>query len=193
MISNFEFVTLARVVKTQGRNGEVAAEVHTDVPERFRPEMKVFGLGASDKRRGLEIEAIWPHKGLLVFKFRGINSISQAEELVGCELQIPRSERATLERGWTYVSDLIGCSLLDHGRDIGCIDDVQFGAGEAPLLVVADQTGRKFEVPFAEAYLETVDVGRRQVRMSLPEGMFDINGPMTQEEKKQQSSSAKKH
>jgi len=36
---NDEFVTLARVVKTQGRHGEVAAEVHSDVPERFAEGM----------------------------------------------------------------------------------------------------------------------------------------------------------
>ena len=32
-----EFVTLARVVKTQGRIGEVGAEIHTAAPDRFQP------------------------------------------------------------------------------------------------------------------------------------------------------------
>ena len=63
---------------------------------------------------------------------------------------------------------------------------MQFGAGEAPLLIVADGAGKKFDVPFAEAYLESVDVSGKQVRMNLPDGMLDINAPMTPEEKKQQ-------
>jgi ribosomal 30S subunit maturation factor RimM len=76
--------------------------------------------------------------------------------------------------------------VLDHGREIGRIEDVQFGAGEAPLLIV-DADGKKFDVPFAAAYLEAIDIAQRQVRMNLPAGMLEINAPMTAEEKKQQA------
>jgi 16S rRNA processing protein RimM len=184
--TNGDFITLARVVKTQGRRGEVAAEAHSDIPDRFAAGMKLFALGESDTRREMEVEDLWPHKGLLVLKFRGVDSISDAEALVGNELQVPRSQRAELESGWTYVSDLIGCTVLDHGREIGRIADVQFGTGEAPLLIV-DAAGKKFDVPFAEAYLEAVDVTKREVRMNLPEGMLEINAPVTAEEKLEQA------
>jgi len=181
-----DFITLARVVKTQGRHGEVAAEVHSDVPDRFTSGMMLFALERSGaSRREVEVEDLWPHKGLLVLKFAGVDSISDAEAFVGTELQVPRSKRAKLESGWTYVSDLVGCSLLDHGREIGHIEDVQFGAGEAPLLIVSDGA-KKYDVPFAEAYLEAVDALRRQVRMNLPEGMLEVNAPLTAEEKKEQ-------
>ena len=191
--TNGEFITLARVVKTQGRHGEVAAEMHSDVPGRFAAGMKLFVLPKSqDSRRELEVEDLWPHKGLLVLKFRGVASISDAELLIGSELQVPSTERAKLEAGWSYVNDLIGCTVLDRSREIGRIEGVQFGAGEAPLLVIANGAGKKFEVPFAEAYLETVDLGQRQVRMNLPEGMLEINAPVTAEEQKEQQSEAKK-
>jgi 16S rRNA processing protein RimM len=182
-----EFITLARVVKTQGRHGEVAAETHSDIPDRFSAGMKLFALGKeSDIRRELEVEELWPHKGLLVLKFAGVDSMSDAEALIGVELQLPSAERAALDPGWTYVSDLIGCTVFDHGREIGRIEDVQFGAGEAPLLIVASKAGRKFDIPFAEAYLEGADAVRRQVRMNLPEGMLEVNAPMTSEEKHEQ-------
>jgi 16S rRNA processing protein RimM len=190
---NGEFITLARVVKTQGRRGEVGAEMHSDVPGRFATGMKLFALPKSqDSRRELEVEDLWPHKGLLVLKFRGVDSMSDAELLVGSELQVPGSERADLEPGWNYVSDLIGCMVLDQGREIGRIEDVQFGAGEAPLLVVANRAGKTFEVPFAETYLEGVDIEQRQVRMNLPQGMLEINAPVTAEEKQEQRSERKK-
>ena len=192
-----EFITLARVVKTQGRRGEVAAEVHSDVPERFTEGMRVFALppGTEEIRRELEVETFWPHKELLVLKFQGVDSISEAESLVRCELQVPRSERAKLESGWNYVSDLVGCSVLDHGIAVGRIEDVQFGAGEAPLLIVADSSGKRFDVPFADAYLDGLDLARKQVRMKLPEGMLEINAPVTNEEKREQARPArgKKH
>lgn len=190
---NGEFITLARVVKTQGRHGEVAAEMHTDVPERFVAGMKLFALPKSEgARRELEIEDLWPHKSLLVLKFLGVDSMNDAELLVGSELQVPSAERAELEPGWNYVSDLIGCTVSDHAREIGRIEDVQFGAGEAPLLIVANVSGKKFDVPFADAYLEGVDIGQRQVRMNLPEGMLEINAPLTPEEKREQQSERKK-
>jgi 16S rRNA processing protein RimM len=183
-----EFITLARVVKTQGRRGEVAAETHSDIPERFAAGMELFALDKQNVRRELEVEDIWPHKGLQVFKFVGVDSISDAEVLIGSELQVPIADRAKLDQGWTYVSDLIGSTVLDHGREIGRIADVEFGAGEAPLLIVADTAGKKFDVPFAEAYLEGVDVAQHQVRMILPEGMLEVNAPVTPEEKKEQQS-----
>jgi len=182
-----EFITLARVVKTQGRHGEVAAEVHTDVPDRFSEGMKLFALSKSgDSRREVEIENLWPHKGLLVLKLVGVDSMSDAETLIGSELQVPKAERAELERGWNYVSDLVGCAVFDHGNKIGQIEDVQLGAGEAPLLIVG-AGGKKYDVPFAEVYLEAVDLPQRQVRMTLPEGMLEINAPLTAEEKTQSS------
>ena len=185
--ANGEFITLARVVKTQGRRGEVAAEMHSDVPGRFAAGMKFFVLPKSqDSRRELEVEDLWPHKGLLVLKFRSVDSMSDAELLIGSELQVPSVDRADLETGWTFVSDLIGSTVLDHGREIGRIEDVQFGAGEAPLLIVVNSGGKKFDVPFAEAYLESIDTAQRQVRMNLPEGMLEVNSPVTAEEKQEQ-------
>ena len=188
-----DFITLARVVKTQGRHGEVAVEVHSDVPDRFVEGMKLFALDRrGSARRELEVEGLWPHKGLLVMKFLGVDSMNDAEALLDAELQVPRAERADLEPGWNFVSDLIGCTVFDHGVQIGRIEDVQFGAGEAPLLLVS-AAGKKFDIPFADAYLERVDRAERMVRLNLPEGMLEINAPMTAEEKKQQAQKRREH
>jgi 16S rRNA processing protein RimM len=155
--------------------------------------MKLLALPRdSANRRELEVEELWPHKGLLVLKFAGVDSISEAETLIGCELQVPRSERSKLDVGWNYVSDLIGCVVLDNGREIGRLEDVQFGAGEAPLLIVRDSAKRLMEVPFAEAYLDSVDIEGKQLRMKLPEGLLEVNAPLTDEEKREQAAGARK-
>jgi 16S rRNA processing protein RimM len=196
-----DFITLARVVKTQGRHGEVASLIYSDIPDRFAVGMKLLALPRRDSksndvrreetRRELELEECWPHKEMLVLKFRGVDSISEAETLVGCELQVPQSQRSELQAGWNYVSDLVGCAVLDSGREIGRIEDVEFGAGEAPLLIVGE-AGRRVEIPFAEAYLEGVDIERRQVRMKLPEGLLEVNAPLTAEEKREQGQGRKR-
>lgn len=191
-----EFITLARVMKTQGRLGEVAVEVHSDVPDRLHIGLRVFALAAGssftkdDARRELKIEDAWPHKDWLVLKFAGVDSISDAEPLVGSELQVPLSERAKLEPGASFVSDLVGCTLVDcrreaDGREIGVISDVRFGAGEAPLLVVGEGK-QELEIPYAQEFLVRIDLEHRRIEMNLPEGLLEVNAPLTEEEKKQQ-------
>jgi 16S rRNA processing protein RimM len=181
-----EWITLAVVIKAQGRRGDVATELHTDIPDRFRKDMQLWALTKDGQRREVKVEDLWPHKSFLVLKFQGIETINDAEQLIGAELQLPRSERAELEPGWTYLSDLIGCTVFDGPREIGEIENVQFGAGEAPLLVVRGKehkTQLPYEIPFAEAFLEKLDLERRQVRMKLPEGLLEVNAPLAKEEK----------
>ena len=90
----------------QGRRGEVLAELHTDFPERFEERRKLSGLAADGSRRELQLEEHWFHKGGVVLKFAGVDSISDAEQLAGMELQVPREERAELEAGAAYVSEI---------------------------------------------------------------------------------------
>ena len=192
-----EFVTIARVVKTQGRKGEVAATVLTDFPERFETRRTLFALGETEtgrgagtgpanaaQRRELQLEAHWFHKGMVVLKFAGVDSINDAETLVGCEIQIPLGERAELASDEFYVSDLVGCTVTDQGREIGRVKDVQFGSGEAPLLVVDGERERL--IPFAAAYIERIDLEQKRVSMKLPEGLLELDAPLSQEEKQRQ-------
>lgn len=178
-----EFVAIARITKTQGRHGEVAALLLTDFPERFATRKRLFLVDENDRRREVELEEHWLHKGGVVLKFAGVDSISQAEDLIGCEVQIPRAERVELEDDSVYVSDLVGCHVTDHGREIGRIEDVQFGAGEAPLLVIKGD--KEYLVPFAAAYIEKLDAAGKRLQMKLPEGMLELDAPLSQEDKGQ--------
>ena len=194
MTEEAEFVTIARVAKTQGRHGEVAATLLTDFPELFETRRKLFALGesgsgnqggaAQPNRRKLELNEHWFHKGMVVLKFAGVDSISDAETLVGSEIQIPRSERAALGNDEFYVSDLIGCIVTDSNREIGRIKDVQFGSGEAPLLVIEGK--KEYLVPFATAYIEKITLEQKRLEMKLPEGLLELDAPLNQEEKQRQ-------
>jgi 16S rRNA processing protein RimM len=197
MTDEAEFVTIARVAKTQGRHGEVAATLLTDFPELFATRRKLHALseaggarpgGSEVSRRALDVEEHWFHKGMVVLKFAGVDSISDAEKLVGSELQVPRSERAELESDQFYVSDLVGCTVTDSAgeivRVVGRIRDVQFGSGEAPLLVVEGE--KQYLVPFAAAYIEKIALDEKRVEMKLPPGMLELDAPLSQEEKQRQ-------
>jgi 16S rRNA processing protein RimM len=183
------FVTLARVLKTQGRRGEVAVEAFAD-PGRFTAGLKLLALSENGERRDLSLVEAWPHKGHVVLRFGGIDSISDAEQLIGCQLQVLQSERPPLEQGWTYVGDLVGCTVFDGDREIGAVEDVQAGAGEAPLLILR-AGNREISLPFADAYLREVHIAAKRITMALPEGMLELDAPLTAEEKAQQHKRSK--
>ena len=176
-----EFITIARVAKTQGRHGEVAAELHTDFPEKFAERKKLFALTADGKRSELRLEEYWPHKSYVVLKFAGVDSITDAEALVGCEIQVPLEQRAELDAG-AYVSDLVGCEVFDRERPVGKIKDVQFGAGEAPLLVISSGA-KEILIPFAQEFIAGIDIAGKRVQMKLPAGMLELDAPLSAEEK----------
>jgi 16S rRNA processing protein RimM len=89
-----------------------------------------------------------------------------------------------LEPGAVYVSDLIGCVACDGGREFGRIKDVQFGSGEAPLLVI--QGDKEYLVPFAAGYVEKIALEQKRVEMKLPRGMLELDAPLDREERDQQ-------
>jgi 16S rRNA processing protein RimM len=189
------FITIAKVTKTQGRIGEVAAALLTDFPERFAQRKRLFALGAGkdNTRRELQVENHWFHKGQVVLKFVGVDSISQAEELLGCEIQVPLSERTALKGDAVYLSELRGCTLYDGGREIGKVEDVQFGSGEAPLLIVKGE--KEFLVPFAAAFVENLRIQERRLEMKLPAGLLEVDSPLSREEKpaRREENEAQRH
>jgi 16S rRNA processing protein RimM len=174
-------VWLARIRRPQGRKGEVFADILTDFPEKFAERRNLWLLSENEPaNRPREVELIhdWPHKGGIVLHFAGIDSISAAETLKGAIVAIPHSERAALDADEAYISDLIGCMLVDvsgaHPVDVGTIDDVDRRAGAAPLLIVRGPHGEVL-IPFARSYLRRIDLDGRRIEMALPEGLVDLN------------------
>jgi 16S rRNA processing protein RimM len=152
----------------------VAADILTDFPELFAERQKLFLQMASGPPRAAILESHWLHKGRIVFKFAGIDSIEDAETLAGAFVQIPLAERAQVPQGAYYVRDLVGCRLFDREEEIGTVSDVAFGAGTAPLLKVTAGE-QNFEIPFADAYVKHLDLAAREIRTELPQGLLEIN------------------
>jgi 16S rRNA processing protein RimM len=178
------------VLGPQGRRGEVLAELHTDFPERFEQRRELSALAANGSRRELQLSEYWFHKGGVVLKFAGVDSIGDAEQLAGWELQIPREQRAELEDGAAYVSELVGCEVWvaaePDEKFLGEIADVDSSGGAAPLLVIRNSQGQEYLVPYAEEFLLSVDLAGGRMQMKLPEGLLELQAPLSGEEKQRQ-------
>jgi 16S rRNA processing protein RimM len=147
--------------------------------ERCQSLREVFlhGPGGPEaENRPAEIESVWQHRGRWVFKFRGVDSIGEAEALAGAEVRIPASARPEAAPGEYYQTDLIGCEVSDarSGRRIGRVKGWREYGGP-PLVEVEDEQGRPVLVPFARAIFVEIDLDRRRILVDLPEGLTDLD------------------
>jgi len=182
-----QFTILARLVRPQGRQGEILADLLTDFPERFAERKRLFLVSSETSKspaRELSLERHWLHKGRVVLKFATVDSINDAETLRGLLVAIPRSEREPLKDDSVYVGDLLDCEVVDIKADPVIIGRVMNVDREAGLLYVQRAPGKEVLIPFAKAYLAGIDVARRRIEMRLPEGLFDIDAPITDEERR---------
>jgi 16S rRNA processing protein RimM len=187
------WILLARIVRPQGRRGEVLADIFTDFPERFTQRKRLFlrpPTGAQlNAMREVKVESHWLHKGRVVLKFSQVDSIPDAENLRGFEVVIPREERMPLEGEAVYVSDLLGVRVIDVSRgaeDAGEITDVEpEGAGPA-MLVIRTPSGDELLIPFVRAYLRKIDLEAKRLEMELPVGLLAMQAPLTEQERLQE-------
>jgi 16S rRNA processing protein RimM len=166
-----EWITLAVLGRIRGNRGELTA-VPFSKPERYENLREVYLFGDGSQYR---VESAWWHSGVLVFKFAGIDSISDAEALRGAEVRVPRSQRIELEPGEYFQSDLLGCQVVDArtGNPIGQVTALDEGGGAGGLLVV----GRDMLIPFARSICKEIDLESRRITVDLPEGLLDLNAP----------------
>jgi 16S rRNA processing protein RimM len=185
-----DFVTIAKLAKTQGRLGELAADLFTDFPERFEDRRDLWAWMPNGERREVKLEGYWPHRDRVVLKFAGVDSINDAEKLIGAEIQIRREQRQQLTDGSAYISDLVGCSVAAASgegelQELGKVTDLQRDAGAAPLLEVKG-AAREYLIPWVEGFITKMDLAARRIELKVPEGLLDLDAPLSNEERDDQ-------
>lgn len=163
-----ELVTIGRVVKPQGRKGEVLVAPLSDRQDRFPTLRRAFVPAAGGGARAVEVAACWPHKGRFVLKLAGVDSISAAEAYRGIELRLDPAELAPLPEGSYYHHELTGLSAEEaQGGALGTVAAV-WETGGTPVLVIRGERGETL-VPLAEPFIQSVDLGARRLVVRLPE------------------------
>jgi 16S rRNA processing protein RimM len=174
----FTGVTLARILRPRGLRGEVAAEILTDFPERLPKLREVWLAGGRGAPRRVRVQRCWlsPGRGgQAIFHFADIDTIEAADTLRGLEVQVPIEQRAQLEAGNYFVSDLVGCEVWEAGAAsaLGSVRDVEF-PGSAPLLAIDTKEGEVL-IPLAAEFCLRIDVKAKRIDVTLPEGLRDLN------------------
>ena len=162
-------MVIAQLTRPRGNKGELGAFPLTDHRERYEQLTTVQIAGSP-----YVVEQVWYHKDRPVFKFRGIDSIGDAERLAGQDVSVPAGERFPLPEDEFYFADLVGCRVVDMntGQVVGAVTGWQELGG--PVVLEVDN-GRVL-VPYAKAILPEIDLEAREIRARLPEGLLDLNG-----------------
>lgn len=175
-----KFLAVARIVRPQGRRGEVAAEILTDFPERFGRLRRAFLEQHGGEPRAFQLQSAWPHKGRVILKFAGVDSISQADGLRGLHVLVPCEEKTPLPAHHFYVWELHGCRVLaaqkGELREIGTVTGVE-PTGGVDILHVAPAGRSRHEVliPLAQDICKRIDTEAKTIVIDPPEDLLELN------------------
>lgn len=199
------WIPAARLLRPQGRRGELLAELLTDLPGIFADGRHVIlAATATATAQETTLESHWSptgrNAGRVVVKLAGTDSISSAELIAGRELLVLSSDLPPLEPDTWFVRDLIGCQLFDGASIVGEVIGVEYPMSAdgrtrlpdaAPLLEVTVAPDPRSNssmsstdtlshaepvlIPFIKAWLDTVDLGRKRLVMHLPPGLVSLS------------------
>jgi 16S rRNA processing protein RimM len=172
-VKNSDWVILAEIVRARGNRGELAVNDLTTGPDRFLELGSMSLIGADDAvKREVEIEEAWEHNGFTILKFRGVDSISEAETLRGLRAAIRPSRRRPLEPGEYFYGDLVDCQVVDAGNQTvyGRVTAVHEQGGPSGLLELEDG----MLIPFVKDICVGIHPEEGRIEVRLPDGLVEL-------------------
>lgn len=187
-MSKEDWLEIGTIVSAQGLKGEVRVYSDSDFPERFENPGERWLLQPNQTEpRSIDLLSgrYIPNKNLYIVKFAGVNDRNQAEELRGCKLMVPASDRPKLAADEYHVLDLVGLEVFNqlNGESIGFVIDL-IPAGNDLLLVkphdssASDETDAKqaeILIPFVKEIVPIVDLANKRIEINPPSGLLEVN------------------
>ncbi len=172
-------ILMARIGAPHGIKGEVRVKSFTDDPLALGD----YGSLYSPVGEKFKITRLRPQKGVVVVKFKGVNTRNEAEQLNGTELFIDRSALPDdVDEDEFYITDLIGCDAKTaDGTKVGSIIAVpDFGAG--PLLEISPSSGASpdgaasWYLEFTLKNVPNIDLDAREITIVMPPQVSERDG-----------------
>uniref|UniRef100_A0A5B6YUJ3 Uncharacterized protein n=1 Tax=Davidia involucrata TaxID=16924 RepID=A0A5B6YUJ3_DAVIN len=199
--SESEFIEIGYICSVHGLQGEVRVKSSTDFPElRFskpgRRWLRQQVLGRETIQEVELVEGRGGHTGQKswIVRFSKVDTVDQAQQLVGSTILVTEKDRPELEQGEFYTRDLVGMRVIlkESGEPVGTVANV-FDSGASDLLhVMLDSSiempdgtrkpkseigssGPLVWVPFVEAIVPNVDMNKRELLITPPKGLLELN------------------
>ncbi|MGI8783588.1 MAG: ribosome maturation factor RimM [Acidobacteriota bacterium] len=171
-----EPIAVARIVRTHGIHGEVAAQLLTDFPERFARLHTVVLAGAGKEPLAATLKSFRFHRDRILLEFDGYTTPEEAAAaLVGREVRIAPAEATELGPNQYYDFDLQDCQVVDSsGLEVGRVTGI-LRAGESANLVMRCQDESEVMIPMVDRFVKSVDLASRRIVVDLPEELRQLN------------------
>ena len=109
---------------------------------------------------------------MVLAKFKGIETVEEAEKLRNAYVKIDRKDAIKLEEGQYFIADLLGLDVfLDTGEKLGILDDI-FNNGSTDIYVVKNDLGKQVLLPAIEEVIKNVDLENSKITVHLINGLI---------------------
>ena len=159
-------VVVGRIVGAWGLRGEVKVQSHTDNPERLSAGSRV-----SLSNRPATIERSVTTRAGVRLKLDLADDRTQAEELRGLLLTVPRADVAPLPDGSYYHFQIIDMDVLsEDGEPMGTVAEILTTGGN-DVYVVRVPGSKDILVPAIAGVVLKVDPDQNTMVVRVPEGL----------------------
>lgn len=160
------------ITTTHGVKGEVKVFPTTDDPERFRDLRKVY-LTRNANTLETEIQSVKFFKQFVILKFKGIETMNDAELYRNYEIWIDRADGVELEEDEYYIADLLGMEVcLEDGSHFGTLKDV-LETGANDVYIVETDDGKEVLLPAIRDCVQSVSPEENKMIVHIMEGLLD--------------------
>jgi 16S rRNA processing protein RimM len=137
----------------------------------FEPGKEILTVDPQRGKATWHVKWVEPYKRMLRMALKRIETIDDAQGLIGSEIWTQRDRLPELEEeGAYYWADLIGLSVCSvSGEHLGRIDSI-FPTGSNDVFVVKDGD-REILVPAIASVVVKVDLEGKMVCVDLPDGL----------------------
>lgn len=163
---------IGKILKPQGRHGEVKVEIITSFPEHFCKLGAVF-IRKTEDWLSYSVDDVRLTEKFVFIKLAGIDSIDQAEQLRGEYLYIPENDLENLSESEYYIHDLIGIQVYDQKDTLlGEIVDVELlPANDVYTVKLLD--GSIHTIPAINDVVKLVNVEQNKMIIQVLDGLFE--------------------
>lgn len=167
-------VTVGYIRDAHGIRGEVYAVIPSKQWEWASVGVFVFGESRKhpENQFKLKVQKYKPHKEGLIIKFEEVPDRNHAEELKGFTLFLEEEHFVSQPGEPIFLREVLGFQVFDQGKELGeVVGFMDNGAHD--LLKVKDASGKEHLVPFVEGFIDEILFEKKEVHMSLPEGLIE--------------------
>lgn len=158
-----EFLDCGQIVNTHGVHGEVRIVPWADSPDFLCQFSALYVDG-----RALAVTASRVHKGSVIARLQGVDTVEQAMVLKGKTVQLRRAD-AKLPEGAFFLADIIGLDVVDEdGQRLGKLKEI-LSPSVQQIYVVEGK--REIMIPAVPEFILETNIEAGYIKVRLIEGM----------------------